>query len=86
MRNVTEYMIKTSIVIPSDAYSRIVDELFPGFKVYFDLDGLYYSDGRDDLEYEVLYAKLAEYFGVKKVTSVHIDDCDDIGVWITYKD
>jgi hypothetical protein len=33
------------------------------------------------------YKKLAEYFDVNEITSIHTDDCESpIGVWICYKD
>lgn len=40
----------------------------------------------DSLDTNILHAKLTGYFDVKEITSIHSDDCDCIGVWITYKD
>ena len=33
----------------------------------------------------ISYEKLGEYFDVQ-ITSIHIDDCDYVGVWIVYKE
>lgn len=86
MQNVTESMLKTSIFMTSDDFTRIVTHLFPGIHVDYALDGISYNYEDDGLDTDMLYTKLAEYFDVKEITSIHSDDCDYIGVWITYKD
>lgn len=86
MKNVTESMLKTSIFMSSDDFTRLVTHLFPGVQVNYTLDGISYYYEEDILDINILHAKLAGYFDVKEITSVHSDNCDYIGVWITYKD
>ena len=51
---------------------------------------LFYEDPEEEIEENKeitdIETLLAKYFDVKEVTSLHIDDCDTIGVWIVYKD
>ena len=56
----------------NEAYGREVD-------LDFCLDGLT-IDAEDYLEV------LAEYFEVKEITSIHIDDYSPTGVWIAYEE
>lgn len=86
MQNVTPSMLKTSIFMTSDDFTRLVTHLFPGVQVDYALDGISYDYEEDSLDTNILHAKLAGYFDVKEITSIHSDDCDCIGVWITYKD
>lgn len=86
MQNVTPSMLKTSIFMTSDDFTRLVTHLFPSVQVDYALDGISYEYEEDSLDTNILHAKLAGYFDVKEITSIHSDDCDCIGVWITYKD
>lgn len=50
--------------------------------VDFDPNNSIYFCGIDN---RTVYEKLAEYYDVTKITSIHSDDCAKIGVWICYK-
>lgn len=94
MKNVQEWQLKKCIFMSSDEYDKIVKLLFGShIEVEFSCDGMWVGNPNADVLDEVceisldeLFEKLAEYFDVKQVTSVHMDDCDEIGVWICYKD
>jgi hypothetical protein len=55
--------------------------------VNVDLYGLSYytEEDREDFNNEYLCNILSKYYDVN-VTSVHIDDCDDVGIWVVYKE
>lgn len=86
MKNVTQSMLKTSIFMLSDDFTKLVTDLFPGVQINYDLDGINYEYEEDSFDTNTLPTKLAEYFDVKEITSIHSDNYDCIGVWITYKD
>lgn len=89
MKNVQKWQLKNCIFMETDTFDTIIKELFgKEYTVDFSLDGLsiYQNDGEDykDLDTDTLYKTLAAYFDVAEVTSIHCDDCDEIGVWICY--
>ena len=95
MKNVRPNQIKTAIFLTVAEYENILKEIF-GFNVivHTDLDGLWYETGEiltEEVEItdEVgsdLFCKLATYFDIKEITSLHADDCiDEVGIWIIYK-
>lgn len=87
MKNVLSSQLKTCIILPNDEFDRIVSDIYPDddTDVTYELDGISVSVNDDCAE--DLYSRLAEYFDVKEITSIHIDDCEyPIGVWIVYKD
>jgi hypothetical protein len=94
MKNIQEWQLKKCIFMNTDEYDKIIKSLFGShIEVEFTLDGMWVGnpnvDSLDDIceiSFDELSAKLAEYFDVEQVTSVHMDDCDEIGVWICYKD
>lgn len=86
MKNVTQSMLKPSIFMPSDDFTKLVTDLFPGVQINYDLDGINYEYEDNSFDTNTLPTKLAEYFDVKEITSIHSDNYDCIGVWITYKD
>lgn len=52
-------------------------------KIDCDYEGIYFECGEDSLYTEEVFAGMSKYYGVK-ITSIHIDDCEDVGVWICY--
>jgi len=77
MKNVKNNMIKTAIFIELNKFKKLVIELTgEDFNVDYDIyDGLCVTDnGIEALE---------KHFDVK-ITSIHADDFDTIGVWIIY--
>ena len=87
MKNVKNTQMKKCIILSSKEFEGILDELFDcAVTAEYSLDGLTLYTDDDCIDIEELCNKLAEYFDVDRVTSVHIDDCDDIGVWICYQD
>ena len=59
-----------------------VDDL----RFHYDMDGLWIEESaekEDEYDLEKVIAALTEAMGIN-ITSIHIDDCDMIGVWIVY--
>lgn len=89
MKNVNKENLKKCIFLEWNEYKKIIGNLFEGVSVEFCTDGIYYSGDNEDEDApydEEVNAALAEYFDVVAVTSVHADDCDIIGIWISYID
>ena len=60
-----------------------VDDL----QFHYDMDGLWieeYAEKEDEYDLEKVVVALSEALGIT-ITSIHIDDCDMVGVWIVYK-
>lgn len=91
MKNVGGNVWKVACLFTScGEYERILKELFgDDLLVEFGMEGIWvgYDDSDLWVDEERIHSKLAEYFGVRKVTSVHMDDdVMDVGVWIAYED
>lgn len=88
MKNITKAEVKSCIVKEWNEYESIVKQIYAGHKI----DLSYSEEGishciDDDCPYiDDLYEKLANYFDVKEVQSIHIDDSDysAVMVWICY--
>ena len=86
MKNVRTEQLKTVIVMACDEYEQILSKIFnEKVIIHTDLDGIWYEVNADDDFEANLNACLANYFGVTEVTSIHADDCEEVGIWITYK-
>ena len=90
MKNVRDSQLKKAIFLEKEQYEEALLEIFGiDVSVHPDLDGIWYEYNEEALEDEienVLLEKLADYFDVDEVTSVHADDCDTVGIWVVYKD
>ena len=81
---------RNCLCLGSEDFHALLKEIYPDVKeivVHYDLDGLWVSSDADD-EWgpadEELCEKIGGHLGVN-VTSMHIDDCDETGIWIVYK-
>lgn len=83
MKNVNKNQLRKCIFLTGDEFRKITDNL--GIQSDLSWEGIFYSKDDDDINDCDVYKALSEYFGVK-VTSVHCDDCDFIGVWVVYKE
>lgn len=83
MRNVSPYCVKTSIVKSADEFLDDIRAATgePDANICIEYDGITIDCETDNIE-----ECLAKFYDVKEVTSLHIDDCDFAGVWITFKD
>ena len=70
----------TAICLNADEFERIILKTEPNAEFDYSLDGLWVGTNDGELDFEDI---LAEYFG-RRVSSVHLDDCDDIGVWVVF--
>ena len=90
MKNVNQYNLKTCIFLTYNEFVNVVSTLYQmapgGIKVECGYDGLSVWDderyyvGCDDFNYAI-----ANYFGVNQVTSIHHDGCEEVGIWVCYK-
>ena len=87
MQNVRKNQLKKCIVLEVEEFNSLLHQLFgENIETDYSLDGLYIGfENGDNLDTQELHDKLAEYFDVDEVTSIHIDDCDVTLVWIVYK-
>ena len=88
MKNVSERQKKTCIFVRAWEYEDLVKSLFVdegNVSVTFYEDGVSHELNDDSIDTSVLYSRLAEYFDVETVTSVHLDNCLELGVWICYQ-
>jgi hypothetical protein len=86
MKNLKQHQIKKSAILTSEEFEYAVSEAM-GVETYvhFDMDGIWYEcyDKTIDNIDDVVKQKLSEYFEIN-ITSIHIDDCDLAGVWLTF--
>ena len=82
LSELTSNMVVASYTLEGIDYeANYGNEVFPEDEMEAYVDENFYEN------ITKFYKKLAGYFDVKEVTSIHIDDCDSpVGVWITYKD
>lgn len=88
MRNIEDSQKKSCIFLLSDEYTRLINTIFNGrVSVEYALDGISYTHENDNIDVtdEKVNDALSAYYDVK-VTSVHADDCDYMGVWICYRE
>lgn len=90
MQNVTPDMLKTCITMEPHKYENLLKQLFgEELCIEFSMDGIwvgYDNEENNVCEEPEIYEKLAEYFGVNRITDIHIDDkSDNYLVWIAYK-
>lgn len=86
MKNVKSYQLKKCIFMVVEEFNEVIKSVFgEQFETDFSLDGISVWSKAEGLEDADINKGLSEYFDVT-VTSVHIDDCDYIGVWICYID
>lgn len=86
LENIQNFEKKNALVTTACHFDKVLTEISNGeISASYCLDGIWYeSDTITDTD-AFVRDKLSEYLGVN-VTSVHLDDCDSIGVWIIYKD
>lgn len=84
MKNVKDYQLKKCIFMETEEFNRIIKTVFgEEFEADFGLDGISVWSRAEGLSEKEINEGLSKYFDVI-VTSVHVDDFDDIGVWICY--
>lgn len=75
--------VKTTLCFPYYEFERLLPQ---GVVPHYDLDGLWFGNLKEDETDEDIYAFLEKELDVK-ISSIHIDDCENcIGVWIVIKD
>ena len=73
MKNVRDYDKKTCIFLEYEDFDELLDTLFEGkIEASYEMDGISYD-------------RIACYHDVGKVTSIHADDSEFLGVWICYE-
>lgn len=91
MKHIKETQLKRSVILSPEEFEYAVEEATgKNIKPQFDMDGLWFDydyEEEDDKQIEDIddYVKgcLSKYFEIN-ITSIHIDDCDLTGVWLTF--
>ena len=102
MKNVKPSQLRTSIVLNSDEFESTLKTVFgENARAWYYRDGIQidYDDTLTDEDCEDCNAdcdecpkqepplnRLAEYFGVSKITSIHCGHRDCPGIWIHYQE
>ena len=85
MKNVRENQLKKCIFKEYDEFKRDVWEILgDDVEISCDYDGIYFECDDEALYTEEVLTGMSKYYDVE-VTSIHIDDCEVIGVWICYR-
>ena len=86
MKNVRPNQLKKCIFLTQTEMEEILSEILQKtVTVNVSLYGLEpCTEDDDDIDDGYMRQVLSEYFDVD-VTSIHIDDCDYVGVWVAYK-
>lgn len=85
MKNVTKYEKKKCIIKVLDDFQRDIRTIYNNtVQVHCNYEGISFEKEGEDISTDDILASLSTYYGVK-ITSIHIDDCDLIGVWLCYK-
>ena len=86
MKNVKENQLKKCIFMETEEFNGIIKRVFgEEFEADFGLDGISVWSRAEGLSEKEINEGLSKYFDVT-ITSVHVDDFDDMGVWICYRD
>ena len=87
MKNINKHSLKTCIFLDENEFTEILSNIFSGeITVDCDYEGIRVEHDGECINSDELFWKLEEYFDVARITSLHIDDCDTVGIWITYKE
>lgn len=85
MKNIRENQLKKCIFKEYEDFKKdVVEALGNDVKVDCDYDGIYFECDEEPLYTEEVLEGMSKYYNAK-VTSIHIDDCEYVGVWIVYK-
>lgn len=86
MKNVRPDQLKKVIFLTQTglevALSKVLQETVTANVSLYGLDVCTEDDGVDD---RAICDALSKHFDVQ-VTSIHIDDCDHVGVWVVYEE
>lgn len=87
MKNVRKEQAKSCLCLGIDDFRDDIRKIYGNqAEIIAELDGLTIQKNEEEIvEDEDLLVQLAQYYGLDEVTSVHIDDCDSVGVWVVYK-
>ena len=85
IKNVFKEQLKRCVFLTDDEFKRILRQY--DIEPEYSYDGITYIDvkNQDDIANEDVCEMLSEYFNTK-VTSIHIDDCEYVGVWVAYRE
>ena len=87
MKNVRPNQLKKCIFVDVEELQAILSAIYEeDIIVHISLDGMWYEGETDlDIGDDDVCQELSKYYDVN-VTSIHIDDCDYVGVWVVYKE
>ena len=79
-----EYRIKYGVCLSREEFEPIVLEKVPDAEFVYALEGLSVDTRSTSLNDKQLTDIFSEFFGYP-VSSIHIDDCEDVGIWVIFK-
>jgi len=91
MKNINTNDLKTCIFLDEEKFRDIFRSIFDDYDIETNNvdveispeDGIYFCA----IDNATVYKKLAEYFDIDEITSIHVDQTEyPTGVWICYKD
>lgn len=90
MKNVNMNQLKKCIFFTLEDFEQTINEVFHtgGIIAEVSYDGLTVYNGATGKTYDTpeIAERLCEYFGINEIESIHADDCEMPGIWITYND
>ncbi len=85
MKNAKQSQLKKCIYKEYEEFKQdVLIALGNDVEIYRDCDGIYFECNEVPLYTVEVLAGISKYYDVE-VTSIHIDDCELLGVWICYK-
>lgn len=95
MKNIKKTELLTCIYKSYDDMLEEIKEMFgPTANINISSDGIDFTYEMEDfifgetrsLPFEELAKEMTQYYDVKEITSIHVDDCiEQPGIWICYK-
>lgn len=88
MKNVKDNQLKKCICKEYEEFKHdVLAALGNDVEVFCDCDGIYFECkwNGDAICTEEILAGMSKYYDIEEITSIHIDDCELLGVWICYK-
>lgn len=86
MKNIRKNQIKTCIFLEKEELEKIIREMSKErVEVRLELDGMWYENLDGNYHEDEYYQELLEKYFDVKINSIHIDDCDRVGIWLVLK-
>lgn len=83
---VRKNQLKSCIFLTKDELEEIIrNETGRKVIVHIELDGMWYEEQGDEYFEDSYYTEILEKHFEVEINSIHIDDCDVVGIWLVIK-